>query len=88
MTNKEFRLFDAINSEGLDNSQWSIYDHMGAVSTKEFYGTLENVILKSGIWLSVYIDEDNRFQKATNIKPDYIAYYSENCWILFYYLSE
>lgn len=89
MTIKTFRLFDAINCEGLDNSQWGIHMHLGSVSTKEFYGTDEDVILEGGIWLSVYEESDDPFVFSKfYAKPDYRLRYSENCCLLLYNVSD
>lgn len=88
MTIKTFTLFDAINREGLDNSQWNIHIHMNAVSTKDFYGTDEDVILEGGIWVSVYeeIDEPFMFSKSHS-KPDYRLRLGD-CYLLLYNVSD
>ena len=36
MTLKTFKVLDAINREGLDNTQWNIYMHLEPVNTGEF----------------------------------------------------
>ena len=85
---KTFRLFNAINSEGLDNSQWSIHIHLNEVSTLEFYGTDEDVILEAGIWVSVYEEEDNPFMFSKSYaKPDYRLHFND-CILLLYNVSD
>ena len=49
MTLKTFKVLDAINREGLDNTQWNIYMHLEPVNTGEFYGTNENRTLPTGV---------------------------------------
>ena len=88
MTIKTFRLFNAINCEDLNNSQWNIYIHMDAVSTKEFYGVDEDILLESGIWVGVYEERDNPFMFTSHYKPDYRLRFSDDCNLLLYNVSE
>lgn len=51
-----FNLLDAINRDGLDNSEWGLIEDIE--STKEQFGTQIDNNLK-GRWLYIYINTDN-----------------------------
>ena len=71
MTTRTFMLLSRINVEGLDNTRWDIDMFLEPTSTKTQYGTDEEIMLPSGIWLVVYIrpsDDSNCFEQ---LKPDY-----------------
>lgn len=84
MNYKTFNLIDKINAEGLDNSQWSIYMHLEATDTKEFYGTKESFMLPPGEWICVYEQKDDEFPFHETCKPDYTIDFDESTVILFY----
>lgn len=84
MNYKTFDLIDKINATGLDNSHWSIYMHLEATDTKEFYGTKESFILPTGVWISVYEEKEDAFPFHEMCNPDYTIDYDEDNVILFY----
>lgn len=53
-----FRLIDAINREGIDNSQWGVLEDI--ISTKEQFGTDRDDQLH-GKWLYIYLDTNNTY---------------------------
>lgn len=57
MTEKVFRLIDAINRSGVDNSQWGVI--ADCEDTKREFGTTE-VRRLEGKWLYLYTDNDGR----------------------------
>ena len=86
---KTFYLFDAINCEGLDNSHWGIHLLLEEVSTKEYFGTVEDIMLEGGIWVSVYEDEDNPFMfKESYAVPNHILHYHGSCNVLLYNVTD
>ncbi|MBQ3234068.1 MAG: hypothetical protein IJA96_05645 [Alistipes sp.] len=64
-----FKLIDAINREGLDNSRWGVVEDIE--STKEYFGTDTDEQLQ-GQWLYLYrsADEKHLFIWETKISPD------------------
>lgn len=57
MTQKEYDLFNAINSEGLDNSQWGLWKFQTDTDTETQFGTeapfpLEKDVCYLTLWLS------------------------------------
>lgn len=57
MTQKEYDLFNAINSEGLDNAQWGLWKFMTDTDTETQFGTLAPFPLEKDVtyltlWLS------------------------------------
>lgn len=57
MTTKEYELLNAINSEGLDNSQWSLWKFGMDTDSETQFGTkapfpLEEGVTYLAIWLS------------------------------------
>lgn len=71
MTTRTFMLLSRINAEGLDNSKWDIDMFLEPTSTKTQYGTDENIMLPSGIWLVVYINPTDDSECFDQLKPDY-----------------
>lgn len=67
-----FRLIDAINREGLDNSQWGIIED--CESTKEYFGThLDKQLIGQYIYIYKKSDEMFSFIRDTRIEPNEIA---------------
>lgn len=71
MTTRTFMLLSRINAEGLDNSKWDIEMFLEPTSTKKQYGTDEEIMLPSGIWLVVYIIPTDDSEYFDQLKPDY-----------------
>ena len=80
-----FRLIDAINKEGLDNSKWGVVENIE--STKEYFGTDTDECLP-GQWLYVYRENDERhlFIWETGIVPDIRDTFDWTDFIEFYKL--
>jgi len=46
ISDKAFKLFDAINREGIGNTQWQIYDFSdNLVNSRRFFGTKEDILI-------------------------------------------
>ena len=61
MTQRVFDLIEAINREGLDNTQWAVYDlKYASTSSREFLGTREDMKL-GGRLLVVYVNKDDTY---------------------------
>lgn len=89
MKMKTFYLFNAINCEGLDYSQWGINLLLHEVSTREFYGTDEDIMLESGVWVSVFENEDNPYMfKEAYAVPNHILHYHNGCNLLLYNVTD
>lgn len=71
MTTRTFLLLSRINAEGLDNSKWDIEMFLEPRSTKTQYGTDEEIMLPSGVWLVVYINPTDDSECFDQLKPDY-----------------
>lgn len=54
MTEKNYKLLDAVNRIGMDNSQWGLCTDVNAY---EFFGATQSEQLH-GQWLYVYLDAD------------------------------
>ena len=88
MTLKTFKVLDAINREGLDNTQWNIYMHLEPVNTGEFYGTNENRTLPSGVWIGVYKKRGDTLCCFRWLKPDLCLDIFEDTELLFFNVSD
>lgn len=87
MTIRTFNLLNSINCEGVKH--WNITYHVFEVSTKEFYGTIEDIMLESGVWISVYEDSKNPFDFMRKFaKPNYILHYEDGCNILLFHIND
>ena len=84
MTLKTFKVLDAINREGLDNTQWNINMHLGKTDTKEFYGTRESFMLPPGEWISVVEEKYSDFPFRSLCTPDHVLDIDARYVILFY----
>lgn len=71
MTRKEFDLLDAINSEGLDNSEWGIY--MGyATNSKNLFGTKDDFVLEQGsMYIVIWLKQDNPYSFVSRVIERY-----------------
>ena len=88
MTLKTFKVFDAINREGLENTQWLINMHFETVNTKEFYGTNENRTLPAGVWIGVYKKRGDTLYYLQQLKPDLCLDIFEDEELLFFNVSD
>lgn len=88
MTLKTFKVFDAINREGLDNTQWLIHVHFESVDTKGFYGTNENRTLPAGVWIAVYKKRGDTLYYFSCLKPDLCLDIFEDEELLFFNVSD
>lgn len=88
MTLKTFKVFDAINREGLDNTQWNIYMHLEPVNTGEFYRTNENRTLPAGVWIAVYKKRGDTLCYFRCLKPDLCLDIFEDEELLFFNVSD
>lgn len=88
MTLKTFKVLDAINREGLDNTQWNIYMHLEPVNTGEFYGTNENRTLSAGVWIAVYKKRGDTLYDFRWLKPDLCLDIFEDTELLFFNVSD
>lgn len=88
MTLKTFKVFDAINREGLDNTQWNIYMHLEPVNTGEFYGTNENRTLPAGVWVAVFKNREDTLNYLQQLKPDLCLSYFEDTELMFFNVSD
>lgn len=85
---KTFYLFLAINRNGLNTSQWGIDLFLDIAYTKGYYGTKEDIMLESGVWVSVYVeDEDNLFFQNL-AKPDLTLHYHDDSYLLLYKITD
>ena len=71
MTMRTFMLISRINEEGIDNSKWDINMFLEPTSTKNQFGTDEEITLSSGIWLVVYVRPSDDSTCFDQLKPDY-----------------
>lgn len=88
MTLKTFKVLDAINREGLANTQWNIYMHLEPVNTGKFYGTNENRTLSAGVWIGVYKKRDDTLCYFRWLKPDLCLDIFEDEELLFFNVSD
>lgn len=88
MTLKTFKVFDAINREGLDNTQWLINMHFESVNTKAFYGTNESYTLPAGVWVAVFKEREDTLYYLQQLKPDLCLSYFEDTELLFFNVSD
>lgn len=88
MTLRTFKVLDAINREGLDNTQWNIYMHLEPVNTGEFYGTNENRTLPAGVWIGVYKKRCDTLYYFRWLKPDLCLDIFEDTELLFFNVSD
>ena len=88
MALKTFKVLDAINREGLDNTQWNIYMHLEPVNTGEFYGTNENRTLPAGVWIAVYKKRGDTLHYFRWLKPDLRLDIFEDTELLFFNVSD
>lgn len=88
MKYKTFLLIDAINCEGLDNSQWNIDLHTSPVDTKEYYGTAESHTLPVGAWIAVYKYDNEELGIIDKLTPDLRLSISDKEEVLFFNVSE
>ena len=54
MTEKNYKLLDAVNRSGIDNTKWGLCHD---VNTYDYFGATQNEQLQ-GQWLYVYLDDD------------------------------
>lgn len=88
MTLKTFKVFDAINREGLDNTQWLINYALRPVNTKEFYGTNENRTLPAGVWVAVFKEREDTLNYLQQLKPDLCLSCFEDTELMFFNVTD
>lgn len=92
MTDKVFKVIDAINRSGIDNGNWGVKD--GCEDTKAEFGTAK-VHRLEGKWLYAYTDNEGYNEIAgwsPSAVPDFVSTleygFSKESRICFYKLEE
>lgn len=68
------RLMAAINTEGLDNTQWTELKVLGTGNAKNLIGCDdENVILESGWYVCIYFHEEDDYPMFQRLMADIIT---------------
>ena len=60
-----FKLIDAINCEGLDNSHWGIIEDIE--STKDWFGTIESDEQLNGQYVYVWVEDSTTLTFMRNV---------------------
>lgn len=78
-----FKLFDAINREGIDNSFWGLVEDID--DTEQYFGTVESAELP-GKWAYIYKEKGAWFTYIDDVEPTMVLHV-EDCDILAYRLD-
>lgn len=76
------RLLSAINTEGLDNSQWTESKIFSTENAQRVFGTDDNSVeLEAGWYIAIYTSEDDDFPMFQRMMSDVITD-NEKCVLL------
>lgn len=84
MNEYAFKVIDAINRAGIDNSQWGLVKDID--DTIAYFGTKEKEVL-NGQWAYVYVEKDDILSmQLEKIEPTKVLHV-EDCELLLYRLD-
>lgn len=78
-----FKVIDAINREGLDNSSWGLMKDV--INTATYFGTKEEIEL-TGQWAYIYVKKDDILSFVREVEPTRVLHV-EDCELLLYRLD-
>ena len=83
--NKFWKLIEVINREGIEADLWNLYDCEDGYWSRQFFGTVENVLIKGKV-VVVYVKDDDFFAWFKPEKADLTLTMDEDNKILFFFI--
>ncbi len=83
--NKFWKLIGVINREGIEVDLWNLYDCEDGYWSRQFFGTVENVLIKGKV-VVVYVKDDDFFAWFKPEKADLTLTMDEDNKILFFFI--